>query len=80
VDAVTNFVTALAVGWFVTAAVIVGVYLWRYARDMADLRRQEQLYADQWVEAHIRHQDHGRIPAISTEPNRYLRSDEGAPE
>jgi uncharacterized membrane protein (DUF485 family) len=67
VDAVSNFVTALAVGWFVTAAVIVGVYLWRYARAMAELRRQEQVYADLWCQQHRAN-------------NRYLHADDRSPE
>jgi hypothetical protein len=70
VDAVSNFVTALAVGWFVTAAVIVGVYLWRYAREWARLQEQEARYAEEWVAAHQHHQDR----------DRFTTDREGAPE
>lgn len=42
----------------------VGVYLYRYARDMADLRRQEQEYADaiqaKWQARQHDHTDYRR--------------------
>lgn len=52
----SNFLTALAVGWAITSAVIVGVYLYRYARDWAEDRRREQEYADAWCATHLKHQ------------------------
>ena len=71
-----GFMSALALAWAVFAAVIVGIYAYRYLRDLADLRRQEAEYADAIMRArHAR-----RIPATDTQPNRYLRENEGAPE
>ena len=68
--------SALALAWAVFAAVIVAIYVYQYARDLADLRKQEAEYADAIMRArHAR-----RYPATDTEPNRYLRENEGAPE
>ena len=71
-----TFLTALAVAWATFAAVIVAIYAYQYARDLADLRKQEAEYADAIMRArHAR-----RIPATDTEPNRYLRADDRSPE
>ena len=72
----TGFVSALALAWAVFAAVIVGVYAYQYARDLADLRRQEAEYADAYQRARAVR----RIPATDTQPNRYLRADDRSPE
>ena len=71
-----GFVSALALAWAVFAAVIVAIYVYQYARDLADLRQQEAEYADRIMRARYAR----RIPATDTEPNRYLRADDRSPE
>ena len=71
-----GFMSALALAWAVFAAVIVAIYAYQYARDLADLRKQEQEYADRIMRARYAR----RYPAKGTPPNRYLRENEGAPE
>lgn len=55
------FLYALVVAWAVTSAVICGVWLYRYLREMAYQRELEARYATAWQAAHWQHQDRDRF-------------------
>ena len=70
---------ALVAVWVALAA-LAAYLIYTDAREAAEQRRHDAQMAAAGSLTHRLHQDLGRFDARDTQPNRYLRDHEGAPE